>query len=84
MGVGHSKVNGGGRGGHAWVVPDWIGDDFWMLNSHGVNWGQKGWARITRRFIDQLHQSRYTAVAGITDMDVPEVRDFSWLKDHYL
>lgn len=78
----------GGGGGHAWAVLDWDDSDedgiYWMLNSHGANWGLNGWAKLTKGFVTQMLSRNYTSVAGVSDLTTPEPRSLDWVKDGYL
>jgi C1A family cysteine protease len=40
----------------------------WLLNSWGQNWGNGGWCEVAPRAIEQMFQSNYTVMIGMTDM----------------
>lgn len=47
---------------------------WWLLNSWGTNWGQKGWAEVAPAAIDAMFRSRYTVMRGLSDMAVNEIK----------
>jgi hypothetical protein len=78
FGVGNSPVcenysNSGG--GHAVALigystrKDSQGRNYlWLLNSWGQNWGNGGWCEVAPKAIEQMFQSNYTVMIGMTDM----------------
>ncbi len=67
-----------GGGGHACAIIDWItikGKVYLVhANSHGSRWGDKGFAYLSKSFIDaRARNGRLTSI-GISDLKHPEVR----------
>jgi len=74
-------------GGHAVPVVDW-NTDFRdgegrpyldLPNSHGPQYGDRGWVRVAPSVIDQWCQGRNGEIAiGWSDMSVPTLRNYQW------
>lgn len=48
-----------------------------LLNSWGLNWGNGGFCEVAPKAIEQMLQSSYTVMIGMTDMQNIEPRPFS-------
>jgi hypothetical protein len=49
----------------------------YMLNSHGLTSGQKGWSEYSPDFIDGVFQDRNTVMIGVSDMPFLKQREFT-------
>lgn len=54
--------------------------DVWILNSHSVSFGLKGWFKATRSYIEDLQARDDFGNVGVSDMTVPGPRKVNWLK----
>jgi hypothetical protein len=85
--VGGAVVNnysGAGGGGHAIGLyslsdrKDSQGRPFcWMMNSWGLNWGNKGWAEWSPNAISQMLTARWSVFIGVSDMPHLKPRTFT-------
>ena len=78
----------GGGGGHALAFialserKDSSGRNFiHMANSWGTSWGNKGWAEVAPKAVEQMLATRNTTMIGISDMPNASPRKVDWLKD---
>lgn len=77
-----------GQGGHATGLlgygggedSDGLPEYLWLKNSWGEAWGAGGWAKVTRRAIEDALRDRWTVVAGISDMVDLKPRLVDWRK----
>ena len=55
----------------------------WLANSWGREWGVDGYAEVAPAAVDQMAQHQDTAMIGLSDMAVDDVRprDVSWIGD---
>jgi len=74
-----------GRGGHAVAFlgysrrKDSQGRKYlWMANSWDESWGNKGWAEVSPRAVDQMCNSSGTVMIGLSDLSTPEPRLVDW------
>jgi hypothetical protein len=79
-----NSFSGAGGGGHAIALLglserlDSSGRPFvWMLNSWGLNWGNKGWAEWAPNAVEQMLRHRYTACFGLSDMPNVKPRELN-------
>lgn len=70
-----SDLRGGSLGGHCLLLwgyserKDSQGRNYlWMLNSHGVQWGLRGWAEVAPSVVDTWGGGRNTEMIGISDL----------------
>ncbi len=77
-----------GGGGHATALlgyggpvdADGLPEFVWLKNSWGTSFGLSGWAKVTRRAIEDALRQQYTEVAGISDMPSLKPRVVDWRK----
>lgn len=50
----------------------------WLANSWSENWGKSGWSEVSPKAVDQMGQSSYTVMIGLSDLTAPRVRPISW------
>ena len=77
-----------GRGGHAVCFLGYSRreDDqgrkyLWLANSWSEEWGDRGWAEISPRAVDQMAQHRDTVMIGLSDLSTPTPRSIDWVKN---
>lgn len=74
-----------GRGGHAVTFCGYVPDSdinvrstkgYWLImkNSWGTRWGNKGFAYVDPRAVDQMMGHRFTVMLGRSDLETPEPR----------
>lgn len=75
------------NGGHATAVlgyskrKDSAGRNyFWLLNSWGETWGNKGWGEISPQAMSDALSDQYAVAIGISDLSTPVVRPISWVE----
>lgn len=78
----------GGGGGHALAFialserKDSSGRQYlWLANSWGTSWGNKGWAEVAPKAVEQMLSTRNTTMIGISDMPNAKPRKVDWLKE---
>lgn len=83
------SMSGSVVGGHAMAVVGYLdkrdsqGRQYlWGPNSWGTKFGRNGWVLWSPSLFDRFCKDPQCEVYGISDMDVPEPRDFDWLKDY--
>lgn len=47
---------------------------WWMLNSWGTSWGNKGWAEVSPTAVEQMLRGRWTVMRGMTDLQGDAMR----------
>lgn len=71
------------RGGHALSYVGWTtrAGERWpyLANSHGPAWGRNGLVAVSPRVVDTLVRGSQFGFRGISDLAVPEVREWDWL-----
>lgn len=59
-------------GGHALAFLGYDEDgNLWMANSWGKQWGDGGYARVTRRSVENMLRHSWTVMIGLSDMKIP-------------
>jgi C1A family cysteine protease len=49
----------------------------WMANSWGTNWGNKGWAEVSPKAVQQMAAGRSNVMIGLSDMPNVKPREYS-------
>lgn len=83
--------NGGGGGGHAICflgyskdVRDSQGRKYlWLANSWDKNWGKNGFALVAPRAVEQMFQSQYTVMIGMSEMIDLKPREIDFASAFY-
>lgn len=70
-------------GGHAICFGGWAtrAGERWpyLINSHGEQWGQRGKILVSPRVVDTLVRNSRFGFKGLSDLSVPEAREWDWL-----
>lgn len=73
-------------GGHALAIvgyserKDQSGRQYlWMANSHGMGWGNQGWAEVAPDLFDRWCRDQYSEVIGVSDLEEFAPRDLTWI-----
>lgn len=53
----------------------------WLANSWSEAWGDRGWAEVAPRAVDQMAQHPETVMIGMSDLSTPMPRKIDWLKE---
>lgn len=53
----------------------------WLANSWSQQWGDKGWAEVAPRAVDQMARHPDTVMIGLSDLSTPTPRKIDWTKD---
>lgn len=78
---GYCRRYGAGGGGHAMSIVDFDEDGNAIgHNSHGTNFGLKGFFKMTTGFLDGMYKDWRTSVVGVSDLTVPKPRKADWAK----
>lgn len=82
------SYSSGGGGGHALAFialserKDSSGRQYlWLANSWGTSWGNKGWAEVAPKAVDQMLAARNTVMIAISDMPAIKPRSVDWITD---
>lgn len=50
----------------------------WLANSWDKHWGNKGWAEVAPRAVEQMFQHPHTVMIGLSDLTTPTPRVIKW------
>lgn len=53
----------------------------WLANSWSEQWGDRGWAEVAPRAVDQMAQHPETVMIGLSDLSTPAPRNVNWTKN---
>jgi hypothetical protein len=53
----------------------------WLANSWSEEWGERGWAEVAPRAVDQMCQHPSTVMIGLSDLSTPTPRKIDWIKE---
>jgi hypothetical protein len=53
----------------------------WLANSWSENWGERGWAEVAPRAVDEMARHPHTVMIGLSDLSTPTPRKVDWVKD---
>lgn len=79
------SYSGRSGGGHCICFVDWVDDSerpyLWLANSHGPQWGEDGYAKVSPNAINQMLNSSWSEFRIISDMDAPRTRTINFTTD---